>query len=226
MSKIQIELPLDTAQAMLAALESGIHKFHSASPVPLGEPIKESEEEVDYPDPPTPVHETVTLPAGLQVVKDSGFRFGSASLKRLGTCHPTLIAVAKRAIQITTQDFTVFEGVRTVERQRELMRRGVTRTMNSKHLPQADGMSHAYDLVPWIDGKPVWDWEGCYRIAYAVDRAATEQGVASRIRWGAAWDRTLADFGGTPDAYMAEVQAYRRRRGGRAFLDGVHFELV
>jgi peptidoglycan L-alanyl-D-glutamate endopeptidase CwlK len=166
------------------------------------------------------------LAATPHIVKDSGFRLGSASLKRLGTCHPILIAVAKRAIQITTQDFTVFEGVRTVERQRELMRRGVTRTMNSKHLPQADGMSHAYDLVPWIGGKPVWDWDGCYRIAYAVDRAATEQGVASRIRWGGAWDRTLADFGGSPSAYMAEVQAYRKRRGGRAFLDGVHFELV
>lgn len=226
MSNVRVDLPEEVALVVMASIEAAIHKHHGATPMKEPEPAPEPEIEQDYPDPPTPTRETVVLPDGPQVVKDSGFRLGATSLKRLATCHPILIAVAKRAIQLTTQDFTVFEGVRTVERQRELMRRGVTRTMNSKHLPQADGMSHAFDLVPWINGKAEWDWEGCYRIAYAVDRAATEQGVADRIRWGAAWDRTLADFGGTPVAYMAEVQAYRKRRGGRAFLDGVHFELV
>ena len=130
------------------------------------------------------------------------------------------------AITLTTQDFTVFQVLRSVEEQRENLREGTTRTMASKHLRQLDGKSHAADLVPWIKGAAVWDWGGCAAIAFAMDRAATQLGIANKIRWGGAWDRVLADFGGTADAYMAEVAKYKTRHEGKDFIDGPHFEWV
>jgi len=50
--------------------------------------------------------------------------------------------VVEHAIQITTHDFRVQEGLRTGERQAELVARGASRTMRSRHLA-----GHAVDLV-------------------------------------------------------------------------------
>lgn len=154
------------------------------------------------------------------------YRFGTGSKNEMKGVHPILVAVANRAIQITQQDMVFYDGVRTLKEQAANLRNGTTRTMNSKHLPQKDGYGHAMDLVPYINGSPKWDWDGCYKIACAVDAAATEQGVAHLIRWGGAWDRTLADFGGDPEAYRKEVELYRNRHAGKDFIDGPHFELV
>src|SRR3546814_9111613 len=90
--------------------------------------------------------------------------------------------------------------------------------MKSKHL---DGL--AVDLVPWV-GKPVWEWDRIYPIAFAMDQAATALGLASKIRWGGAWDRVLSDFGGSIDSYRDECEAYAKRHPGKDFLDGPHFE--
>jgi len=88
-----------------------------------------------------------------------------------------LVAVVKKAIEITTQDFAVTEGVRHIERQRFLVSTGSSKTMNSRHLT-----GHAVDLVPW----PVsWDWENFYPIADAMKQAAEELDVA--IEWGGDW---------------------------------------
>lgn len=154
------------------------------------------------------------------------YKFGMGSLKEQEGVHPILLAVANRAIQITTQDMVFYDGVRTLKEQTANVKKGVSKTMNSKHLPQKDGYSHAMDLVPYINGKPTWDWEGCYRIALAVDQAATEQEVAHLITWGGAWDRRLSDFGGDVTAYKREVEAYAARHPGKDFIDGPHFELT
>ena len=154
------------------------------------------------------------------------YRFGMGSIKEQAGVHPILLAVANRAIQITTQDMVFYDGVRTLKEQTANVKKGVSKTMLSKHLPQKDGYSHAMDLVPYINGKPTWDWEGCYRIALAVDQAATEQEVAHLITWGGAWDRRLSDFGGDVTAYKREVEAYAARHPGKDFLDGPHFELT
>lgn len=153
-----------------------------------------------------------------------GYRLGISSQKQMVGVHPGLVAVANRAIVITTQDFTVYEGLRTKERQHVLVAQGFSKTLDSMHIPQADGFGHALDLVPWIQGHPVWDWNGCYKVALAMDQAATELGSANHIRWGGAWDRRLSDFGGNLQAYKDEVAAYQKRHAGPDFLDGPHFE--
>jgi peptidoglycan L-alanyl-D-glutamate endopeptidase CwlK len=61
------------------------------------------------------------------------FRLSDRSLDRLKGVHPDLVATVKRAIELTTVDFGVTEGVRDFERQKKLVAEGRSQTMNSKH---------------------------------------------------------------------------------------------
>jgi len=98
-------------------------------------------------------------------------------MQNLSGVHPDLVAVVKRAIEITEQDFSVIEGVRGINRQRELVAKGASQTMNSRHLT-----GHAVDLAPY----PLsWDWEYFYPIADAMKVAAEEFGVD--LEWGGDW---------------------------------------
>ena len=108
------------------------------------------------------------------------FKFGQRSLQNLAGVHADLVKVATRAIEITTVDFMVIEGVRTKERQQILFAAGATKTLNSRHLT-----GHAVDLGAWIGGQVRWDWPLYYRIADAMKTAAAELGVA--IVWGGDW---------------------------------------
>lgn len=152
------------------------------------------------------------------------FALGKQSLARLEGVDPRLVGVVKHAIQITGQDFGVFEGVRTLETQRKYMQRGVTRTMASKHLVQANGFGQAVDLVPYIDGTLRWEWGAIWPIAEAVRQAAIAEGVL--IRWGGVWDRRLNLLRPGVDGLKAEVSDYSARHPGPDFLDGPHYELV
>jgi peptidoglycan LD-endopeptidase CwlK len=113
------------------------------------------------------------------------YRLSSRSLNRLEGVHPDLVAVVKRAIQITTVDFAVIEGLRTLERQRELLAAGASRTLKSRHIT-----GHAVDIAPWIAGTIRWDWPPFYKLADAMKAAAAEQGTS--IVWGGDW-RTFKD---------------------------------
>jgi peptidoglycan L-alanyl-D-glutamate endopeptidase CwlK len=155
------------------------------------------------------------------VQRDSGFKFGASSERELVGVNADLVRVTRLALRYSLQDFTVYDGIRSVKEQQQHVKNGTSKTMQSKHL---QGL--AVDLVPWINGAPKWDWDGCYKIACAVDLAATELGLAHRITWGGAWDRKLSDFGGDPAAYAREVQAYQKRHPGPDFIDGPHFEIL
>lgn len=160
----------------------------------------------------------------LMAPKSKGFALGDKSKANLVGVHPDLVKVVELAITLSEQDFTVYEGLRTRAQQQKYVARGVSRTMDSYHMVQPDGWGHAVDLVPIIGGVPKWDWNGCYLIAWAMDRAATQLGCAHMITWGGAWDRNLSDFGGDRAAYEAEVKAYASRHQGKDFLDGPHFQ--
>jgi peptidoglycan LD-endopeptidase CwlK len=108
------------------------------------------------------------------------FRLGTRSQERLKGVHPDLVKVVERAIQLTPVDFTVLEGLRTEARQRELVARGASKTMNSRHLT-----GHAVDLGAFVGGQVRWDWPLYHRIAAAVKAAAAELEVP--IEWGGDW---------------------------------------
>lgn len=108
------------------------------------------------------------------------FSFGQRSLDRLKGVHPDLVRVLKRAIGCSTLDFTVIEGLRTQERQKQLMAAGATRTMNSRHLT-----GHAVDIAPLINGEVRWDWPLYHQLAAVVKKAAAEEQVP--LQWGGDW---------------------------------------
>lgn len=149
----------------------------------------------------------------------------AASETHLAKVLPQLVAVVREAHSNTTQPFEVLCGVRTLAEQKDAFKRRVTRTMHSKHLIQADGFSHAVDVVPLVNNQVSFDWELIYPIVVVMDAAARKLGFAHQIRWGGAWDRVLSDFHGDAAAYKTECQNYVKRTG-KHFLDGPHFEWV
>jgi peptidoglycan L-alanyl-D-glutamate endopeptidase CwlK len=146
------------------------------------------------------------------------YRLGKRSWTELHGVHPDLVSVVTRAIEITEQDFSVHDGIRTKAEQQALVDRGASKTMNSRHIT-----GHAVDLVPYINGKLRWEWGPIYLIAAAVRQAADELGVS--IRWGGCWDRLLTDSDEDPAAMVEGYVARRKSRGRSAFIDGPHFEL-
>lgn len=111
------------------------------------------------------------------------YQLGIRSRQRLSGVHPDLVAVVERAIQITEVDFTVLEGLRSRDRQKELFAKGASKTMNSRHLT-----GHAVDLAPW----PI-DWNDLDRfrqVADAMKQASEELDVP--VIWGGDW-RTFYD---------------------------------
>ena len=108
------------------------------------------------------------------------FKLGARSLTRLKGVHPDLVKVVTRAIEISTLDFTVLEGVRSLERQQALVEAGASQTLKSRHLT-----GHAVDLGAWVDGQVDWSWPLYARIAGAMKMAAKEVNVP--IEWGGDW---------------------------------------
>lgn len=80
------------------------------------------------------------------------YSFGSKSKERLKGVHPRLVQVMEEAIKSSPLDFSITEGVRTIEKQKELFSSGKSQTMRSRHLT-----GHAVDIAVLVDGKVTWD---------------------------------------------------------------------
>lgn len=113
------------------------------------------------------------------------YSFGQRSKDRMKGLHCDLLRVFERAIAISDIDFTVLEGMRTLERQKVLYKQGATRTMNSRHLT-----GHAIDVAPLVDGEVRWDWPLYHKLAKIIKQAAKDVGVP--IEWGGDW-KTFKD---------------------------------
>lgn len=105
------------------------------------------------------------------------FKLSQKSLDKLKGVDERLVNVVKRCIEITPVDFTVGEGVRTLERQKKLFEEGKSQTMNSKHLT-----GNAVDLWVLKEGAVTWDKKAYDSFAPYMKQAAKELGV--NIRWG------------------------------------------
>lgn len=108
------------------------------------------------------------------------FRLSQRSIAKLAGVHPDMVRVVTRALAISAVDFAVVEGRRTVARQRELVAKKASKTMNSRHIT-----GHAIDLAPYIGGKIRWDWPPFHLIAAAMKQAAKELEIP--IEWGGDW---------------------------------------
>ncbi len=108
------------------------------------------------------------------------------SLQNLQGVHVDLVRVMSLARTRSPVAFTVIEGLRTIERQRQLVAQGASKTMNSRHIT-----GHAVDIVPHRpDGTLAFDWPLYYQVAPVIKAVAKELGIP--IEWGGDW-RTFKD---------------------------------
>jgi peptidoglycan L-alanyl-D-glutamate endopeptidase CwlK len=118
------------------------------------------------------------------------------SLKKLEGVHPHLVAIVKEAAEIGPVTFQVIEGVRSLARQRALVKQGASRTLRSRHLTAPNGLGHAVDLAVFVNGRLSWEAPLYHRLADQVKVAAKRLGIP--VEWGGDW---------------------------RGFFDGPHFQL-
>ena len=134
--------------------------------------------------------------------------------------EPELKEVVYEAIKVTKIDFGVIEGLRTEEKQKQLVESGASQTMKSKHLE-----GRAVDLMAYIGGRGSWELNVYDEIADAMKEAAVKVDVA--VRWGAAWTVTdIREWEGTMEDAMNSYIDTRRSQGRRPFIDAPHFELM
>lgn len=148
------------------------------------------------------------------------FKLSRRSLDRLEGVDERLVAVVNHAITVTKTDFGVIQGMRTLEQQKELVAKGASQTMRSKHLT-----GHAVDLMAYINGRGSWELNLYDDLADAMKEGADMAGVA--VKWGAAWSvGDIRNWDGTMEDAMNSYVDLRRSQGRRPFIDGPHFELI
>lgn len=73
-------------------------------------------------------------------------QWDKVSTDRRAGVHPDLLKLADAVLQATPWPLRITEGMRTLERQKQLVAAKASKTMNSRHLT-----GHALDIVPYID---------------------------------------------------------------------------
>ena len=148
------------------------------------------------------------------------FKLSSRSLKKLEGVDEGLVNVVSEAIKLTTVDFGVTYGLRTLEQQKELYEAGRSQTMKSKHL---DG--RAVDVVAYFGSDISWELNIYDDICDAFAEAARR--VSIPIKWGAAWSEgDIRMYQGTAEEAMNNYIDLRRSQGRRPFIDAPHFEMI
>ena len=137
------------------------------------------------------------------------YKLSTRSQERLMGVEPELKEVVYEAIKVTKIDFGVIEGLRTEEKQKQLVESGASQTMKSKHLE-----GRAVDLMAYIGGRGSWELNVYDEIADAMKEAAIKVDVA--VRWGAAWTVTdIREWEGTMEDAMNSYIDTRRSQGRR-----------
>ena len=108
------------------------------------------------------------------------YSFGSKSKERLKGVHPQMVRLMEEAIKSSPLDFSITEGVRSLERQKELFSSGKSQTMRSRHLT-----GHAVDIGVLVDGKLTWDFSKYQIVADHIKKVAKELGIP--LEWGGDW---------------------------------------
>lgn len=113
------------------------------------------------------------------------FKFSRRSLDNLVGVHEDLVKVMTESIKDSPYDFGITEGFRTPQRQKELYDKGLSKTLQGRHMT-----GHAVDIAVWVSGKLTWDFDYYVSVADHIKKVAKELQVP--IVWGGDW-RSLKD---------------------------------
>ena len=108
------------------------------------------------------------------------YSFSQRSKDRLKGVHPDMVKVMQEAIKESPLDFGITEGLRTLERQKELFEAGKSQTMNSRHLK-----GFAVDIAVLVGGKITWEFSKYQIVADHIKKVAKNLGIP--IVWGGDW---------------------------------------
>ena len=112
--------------------------------------------------------------------------FNERSIARLHGIHPDLVKVITEAAEEYETKFGVnieiSEGLRTKERQAQLLKAGASQTMNSRHLT-----GHAVDIHFIVAGKADWSWPLFRKFAVIVKDIAEDHQIP--VTWGGDWKK-------------------------------------
>lgn len=148
------------------------------------------------------------------------FILSGRSLHKLAGVDQQLQNVVRKAITVTKIDFGVIQGLRTLAEQKELVAKGASQTLKSKHLE-----GKAVDLMAYVGSRGSWELNLYDDIASAMQEAAIELKVG--LCWGAAWTVSdIRDWKGSMEDAMNSYIDLRRSQGRRPFIDSPHFELI
>lgn len=146
------------------------------------------------------IHRTRQAAKSLLASKVEGTMTGAEKLQKLTTRGNFRAKVAQivQNMAAAGYDPRVFETIRTIEKQREYVRRGVSKTLNSRHLPDHEGLASAADIVQ--DDQDPWSTKSTYdrRFWIMLGRFALIQGCD----WGGLW------IGGKNDPRRAKLRAF------------------
>lgn len=118
----------------------------------------------------------------------ASWKLSKNSKRNLKGVHPDLCRVVGRVQTLSPYDFGITEGLRTKEVQEVYFKEGKTTTMNSRHLKQHDGYSHAIDISVFAP-KLSWEHKHFRKVIQAFVEAAILEGV--QLRFGGLWENFL-----------------------------------
>ncbi|WP_419209893.1 M15 family metallopeptidase [Providencia manganoxydans] len=111
------------------------------------------------------------------------FRFSQRSENNLKGLNPDLEKMIRRALEISEADFAVIEGLRSREQQAENVKKGVSKTMDSRHLT-----GNAVDILPSaMKAGMNWNQNAALftPVLRAIKKAGDELGI--KLRFGINW---------------------------------------
>ena len=117
---------------------------------------------------------------GIVVAGISGFLFSQRSLDNLKGVHPDLQTLSACALDKTTVDFIVIDGLRTEEEHKINVANGRSWVKRSRH---QDGL--AIDFAAYVNGKVTYNPEPYRKIATAFYYCSDKHGIP--ITWGGEW---------------------------------------
>lgn len=120
------------------------------------------------------------------------FKFSRRSIRSLAKVHPDLMWVLYKALEATEIDFTIIHGIRTAREEQELVFKGASTTMHSRHLPNKNGFACAVDIACWQAGDITWAPSVYIQQATYFKEVAAAQNVP--LEWGGDWN-TFKDYG-------------------------------
>tara|TARA_R100000084_G_scaffold104675_1_gene61492 strand:- start:34 stop:468 length:435 start_codon:yes stop_codon:yes gene_type:complete len=140
-------------------------------------------------------------------------KLGKRSMKRLEGVDPRLVSVLQKVVKY--YDITVIEGLRTQERQNELLKVGKSKTKFGKHV-----LGKAVDIAPYNFQTKKIDWENrddWHYLGGFVLGVAAMMGV--NLRWGGDWSSPSLD-----KKVMMGKEV--RTTSDNSFDDLLHYEIV